>query len=170
MDIASVKAQLTWAYNNIDPDLARDLPEPDGYTSVIGFIEQMESKKNVWKGSLAKPYGRYSEGRSDRDRGRGRGYSAQRFPTSQQNHAPYMSQPGFARPLIQGQPYQNFRPISPFARNDGYSGNGINPSASFGNNIGRPGALNPLDVNKVNQPSNYPSRPFQAQGTNSRPF
>lgn len=54
LDASTVHAQLTWAYNNLDLDLVRDINEPNSSTTIMQFIESMEAKQNAWKGSLLK--------------------------------------------------------------------------------------------------------------------
>jgi len=57
LDALTVQAQLTWAYNNLDSDLVRDINEPTATTLIMQFIESMKGKHNAWKGSLLKHQG-----------------------------------------------------------------------------------------------------------------
>jgi len=58
LDALTVQAQLTWAYNNLDSDLVRDINESTATTLIMQFIESMEEKRNAWKESLLKHQGK----------------------------------------------------------------------------------------------------------------
>lgn len=54
LDALTVQAQLTWAYNNLDSDLVKDINESTATTLIMQFIELMKEKRNTWKESLLK--------------------------------------------------------------------------------------------------------------------
>lgn len=41
--------QLTWAWRNLDPVLKRDIKQPNEDTTLTAFLEEVESKKEVWQ-------------------------------------------------------------------------------------------------------------------------
>ena len=47
--------QVLWAYNKLAPTLQRDLAMPDKNTTLISFIQQLESKKNAWYAYFSQP-------------------------------------------------------------------------------------------------------------------
>ena len=46
--LGEVSAQLTWAWNKIDPDLRGFIRRPTSTTTVIEFVEELDNMKEVW--------------------------------------------------------------------------------------------------------------------------
>lgn len=49
-----MSAQLTWAWNKIDPDLRGFIQRPTSMTTVIEFVEKLDNMKEIWEDKYAR--------------------------------------------------------------------------------------------------------------------
>ena len=61
-NIADVHGQLTWAYNAIAPELARDIDPPEETTSVSTFLKQLDNKRETWFRIYSRKFNKGSSG------------------------------------------------------------------------------------------------------------
>ena len=52
--LEEVSAQLTWAWNKIDPDLRGFIRRPTSTTTVTEFVEELDNMKEVWEDKYAR--------------------------------------------------------------------------------------------------------------------
>lgn len=86
-NISDLHGQLTWAYNAIAPEIARDVDPSDENILIASFLERLESRKETWY----RIYSRKSNFTRNNYPYQPKGYSSQfrQNPSLEENHDSY---------------------------------------------------------------------------------